>query len=400
MKKKMAPILILAYLMLSTQCIYLSDSRLSETIAPALAWSHTITEGQISSAIIDDGLAYYDIRLGGTPIRIEAYDLRAQQVQWAISKTTDTYLLSGDGKLFLLNESENILTAISKEDGTTVWHIPLPAQGYEYEMTFGDGLLFFGVGDLIYAIDATDGRILWQRPLPSSFRINQAWLGNSSVYRDYDALSYYDTLLYVRLWGDVQDQTMECMILAIDAFDGQERWRLTFDIPVPKESPPPMVASRPAFEGRSLFFGDWMGRIYLMDKDTGEIIWQDQSEFPIARPLLQDKRVYLPTRSSLLCLNSETGERLWSMSLSELRNRSPIRAVGDVIFFVADYWGERRTGLIVVNARTGELIDKLEIPLVDKCIGCVTALEVETGRLYMTQQQTIIAIDLLPLPEQ
>ncbi len=82
-----------------------------------------------------------------------------------------------------------------------------------------------------------------------------------------------------------------------------------------------MVASLPAFEDGHLFFGDWIGRIYLMDKDTGEIIWQGQSEFPIARPLLQDKRVYLPTRNSLLCLSSETGEQLWSMSTLGIANR-------------------------------------------------------------------------------
>ncbi len=238
MKKKMALILILTCPMLSMQCAYFSDTRLSETITAVLAWDHMITDGQISSALIDGGVAYLSIRVDGTPIRIEAYDLQDQQVQWAISRTTDTYLLSGDGKLFLLDENESILTAIFKEDGTTVWHIPLPARGYEYEMTFGDGLLFFGVGDIIYAIDAINGYILWQHLLPSGFRINQAWLGNSNVYRDYDALSYYDGMLYVRLWGNIQDQAMECMILAIDALDGEEIWRLTFDTPAPAESPP------------------------------------------------------------------------------------------------------------------------------------------------------------------
>lgn len=399
MQDRITLILALVCLALTTECAVLSDHHLAETIAPVLAWSYTVEDGQINSAYIGEGVAYLEIRMVGMPARVEAFDLADQRGRWTAFETTNVPLLLGDEKLFLLDRAEGILSAISAEDGVVIWRIPLPAQGYEYEVTFGDGLLFFGVGDVIYAIDVTDGHVLWQRTMPLSFRINQAWLG-TSVYRDYDALSYHDGVLYIRLWKAIEDQEREGLLLAMDTLDGQERWRFAFDVPALQESAPWMVASQPAFEGKRLFFGDWMGRIYLMDKDTGEIIWQDQSEFPIARPLLQDKRIYLPTPSSLLCLNSETGERLWSMSLSELRNRSPIRAVEDVILFVADYWGERRMDLIVVNARTGEVIDKLEIPLVDKCIGCVTALEVEAGRLYMTQQRTIIAIDLLTLPEQ
>ena len=394
MKDRITLILALVCLALATGCMRLSDRHPAETIVPALVWSYTIEDGQISSAYIEEKLAYLVIRMDGMPARVEAFDLADQQVRWVAFETTNVPLLLGDGKLFLLDRDEGVLSAISAEDGVAIWRIPLPARGYEYEIAFGDGLLFFGVGDSIYAIDATDGHVLWQRAMPLSFRINQAWLGTSAVYRDYDALSYHDGVLYVRLWEAIEDRAREGLLLTMDALDGRERWRFAFDVPAPQESPPCMVASRPAFEDGYLFFGDWMGRIYLMDEDTGKVIWQGQSEFPIARPLLQDKRVYLPTRSNLSCLNSETGEQLWSMSLSGLRIGSPIRAMGDAVIFIADYWGERRTDLIVVNARTGELINKLEIPLVEECGGCVTALAVEYGRLYVTWIRTIVAIDL------
>lgn len=408
MNNKIMLILTLVCSILAAKCTALSDSQPPDTddfipiktITPTLAWSHTITDGQINSALIEGRLAYLDIWMDGAPMRIEAYDLHTKQIRWVTFATTDAYLLSGDGKLFLLNQDKGALSAISLKDSKAVWHIPLPERGYEYELAFGDNLLFFGVGGKIYAISAADGRITWQQSLPSSFRINQAWLGKSNVYREYDALSHHDGMLYIRSCGPVQDQVIECQLLALDAFDGQERWRFMFSIPAPEESPPWLAASQPVFEDERLFFGDWTGQIYLMHKDTGEVIWQDSAEFPIARPLLRGKRVYLPARDSLLCLNSETGERLWSTPLSGLRIASPIRAMEDIILFIVDHWRGRQTELVLINARTGELTGGMEIPRVEECMGCVTALEVESDRLYMMQQQTIVAINLLTLPER
>jgi len=394
MKDRITLIFALVYLALATGCALLSDHHSAEAIVPALVWSYIIEDGRINSAYIEEGLAYLEIRVDGMSARVEAFDLADQQVQWVASEATNVPLLVGDGKLFLLNRDKGILSAISAEGGVAIWRIPLPAQGYEYELTFGDSILFFGVGDSIYAIDAADGRVLWQRATPLGFRINQAWLGTSTVYRDYDALSYHDGMLYIRLWEATRDRAREGLLLAMNALDGQEKWRLAFDVPAPQESPPWIVASRPTFDGRHLFFGDWIGRIYLMDKDTGEVVWQGQSEFLIAQPLLQDKRVYLPTRDSLLCLNSETGERLWSMPLPGLRIGSPIRATEDAVLFIADYWGERRTELMVVDVRTGELMDRLQISVVDECRGCVTSFEVDSGMVYATWGQTILAIDL------
>jgi outer membrane protein assembly factor BamB len=369
---------------------------LVEMIAPTLAWSQILAKERIGSALVEDGFAYFTIWAdeNSTTVGVKAYNLQSQLISWTTSETTDNYLLSGNGKLFLLDQGMGILSAISKEDGATAWHTPLPTQGYEYEMTFGSDLLFLGARGVIYAIDTTDGRIVWQHTLPLGFGVNSAWLGNSNVYRDYDALSYYDGLLYIRLWKvAIDSQTIECLLLAVNAIDGQEMWHFAFDIPAPKESHPQMIASQPAFEEELLFFSDWMGRIYLMDKNTGEIIWQSITEFPVVRPLLRDKHVYFPSRDSLLCLDFEMGERVWVTPLSGLRIVSPIRAVEDKVMFIVDHWREEQTELILIDSKNGELTGKLDIPLED-CRGCVTAFEVESDRVYITQQRTIVAIDL------
>jgi outer membrane protein assembly factor BamB len=433
MKKKLTLFIILISSMVVTGCIHLDDypsseienpvpeetvvptiaarsaddypsseidnSVSEETVAPTVAWSHTLTNGKIGSALIENGIAYFDIRTDETLTQIESYDLHNRQTRWVISEATDAPLLLGDEKIFLLNGDEGI-TAISVADGKIIWRVPLPKQGYdEYQMSFGNGLLYFSVRSIIYAMDANSGHILWQRSLPPDFRINQAWMGNTDVYREYDALSYYDRLLYVRLSGAAQNQTQKCLLLAIDALDGQEQWRFPFSIPTTKESPPFMVASRPTLEEGLLFFSDWTGRVYLMDKDTGKLIWQDAVEFPIARPLLRNGHIYIPTRNSLLSLSAETGEVIWSTSPLESSVTSPIRAMEDIILVLTNPLGERQTELTLINAMTGELIDKFEIPVAEECKGCIRALEVESGRLYMIQRQTIIAIDILPSPD-
>jgi outer membrane protein assembly factor BamB len=316
MKKKLTLFVIVVCSILITKCTYGSNGYHSDNnnpteteTVPAVTWSYTLTDGRIGSTIIDDKSAYFDAWTedGRQQTRIEAYDLEARQIRWAISETTDTYILLGDGKLFLLDRDQGILSAISAKDGEMVWNTSVPAQAYEYEMTFGGGLLFLGVQDVIYAVDTAAGHTLWKHSLPSNFKINQAWLGNTNVYRDYDALSYYDGLLYARLQGSTHDEITEALFLAMDAADGHEKWRLPFDVPATVESPLPMVASQPVFEGEFLFFGDWTGRIYLLNKDTGEVIWEDLAEFPVVRPLLKGERVYMATSRNLLSFDTETG---------------------------------------------------------------------------------------------
>lgn len=407
-KKTIMFFVVLLCSMSMMSCAHFTESHLSEnekgilaeTAAPTLAWSHALTNERIGSALIENGFAYFATwsDATSTTTEIKAYDLQAKSVRWATSETTDTHLLSGNGKLFLLDENRSVLSALAEEDGAIIWHISLPAQAHE--MAFGDDLLFLSIGEVVFAVDATDGQVAWQRPLPSGFGVNSAWLGNSNVYRDYDALSYYDDVLYVRLWHTaIGSQTIECLFLAMNAVNGLEIWRFAFDMPAPEESPPKMIASQPAFGGDYLFFSDWTGRTYLMEKDAGEIIWQGVSEFPVVRPVLRNKCVYLPTRDNLLCLDSATGERVWAASLSEVRIASPIRVVEDKVMFIVDHWREERTELVQINSETGELVSRLEIPLAKDCRSCITAFEVESDRLYIIQQRTLIAVDLLPWPE-
>jgi outer membrane protein assembly factor BamB len=406
-------ILIAACLVMAAGCGRSPDGHRPETsaappveaISPTVAWSQTIRDGQIASAVIEDGVAYYHFKneWESIPDRIKAYDLETWQTKWTIITTTHTHLLLGNDKLFLLDRDESVLSAISVEDGATVWRVPLPAKErpYRYELAFGSGLLFYSVRDLLYALDADDGRVMWRNVATSGFYINQAWGGASRTHQEYDALSYVDGVLYARLWGPTGGEDMESLILAMNASNGQEKWRFAFTIPSPAESGPKMAASRPAFEGNVLFFGDWGGRAHLLDKETGEIVWQkDIAMLPVVRPLLQDDRAYYATHPSLSCLSAGSGKELWSTSLSRVWIRSPIRVQAGVVMFVAEYFQEEQVKLVLLDNQTGDLVATVDMPMTGRCPRCVMAMEIEQNKLYVVREQSIVAIDLVLPPGQ
>lgn len=365
----------------------------TESPLPTVAWTYSMTGGQLGSTCMGDGVAYFDMRDDATQ-SIQAYDLQTRQLQWSTPLSTDVPLLLGSEELFLLNRNQGTLSAISRKDGSTIWQVSLPTQGYEYEMVFGDGVLFFGVGDVLSAIDAAGGQILWQRSLPSSYRINSAWLGQTYAYREYGALSYYNGGLFIRLWGSTEEQQKKCLLLAVDALDGQEKWRTEFEIPILEESPPPMVASQPAFESQSVFFIDWEGRAYLIEASTGKMIWEVDAEFPVARPLRQSEKTYVPIKNGLLCLDSNSGEELWSITFPKSHIVSPIRAFENAVAFITRHLSESETELFLIDNTTGDLISRSKMPAVEGCMDCVNALEIDSGKLYVVQSNTLVAVDL------
>lgn len=358
----------------------------------------------VNSALIYNGIAYYSLwteTAGGKPLGIQAYDLRDKKVRWMISNTTHHYLVLGDGRLFLiasLDDSQREITAIDIENGKTIWTVLVPSEGYEYEITYGDDKLFLGSGNTIYCLSASDGEVLWQKDLSPGSNIDIAWFGNTLVYSDYSALGYYDGFLYVRTSNSIDSQTLiNGQYVVLDSQNGDEKWKSEFKIPKPAESPPFAVASRPTFEGESMFFIDWTGRSYLVNSVSGELVWIANTSYPSSMPIFKNRKVcFITLQSEIICLDTETGHEIWKASFEGLRLASPLRTFENELLVVADNFGTQRSELLQVDLTTGEEKRHLVIPVLDECYSCVTAVNLDGGVLYLVLRHSIVAINLTP----
>jgi outer membrane protein assembly factor BamB len=357
-------------------------------------WSYTVTDGGLRSVHITDGVAYFQVQEDDATQFVQAYNLYTRKLLWSSAWATDIPLFSGGGALFLLDRDQHTLSAISQKDGSETWQVDLPAEGYEYELAFGNGILFLGAGDTIYAMDAMSGQTRWHRSLPSSYSINSAWLGQTHVYEDYAALSYHSGNLYVRLWGPLKEQLKECLFLAMDALNGQEKWRAEFEVPILGESPPPMVASRPVLDSHNLFFVDWAGQAYLVESGTGNMVWQVNAQFPSARPVWKGARVYIPFQNGLLCLDSTSGKEIWNTDFSESYIVSPIRIFDNTVVLLARHLLRDETEILLVDSTAGDVVSRYAMPATQGCADCITAIAIELSKLYVVQGRTLIAIDL------
>ena len=363
-------------------------------VGTRVLWTYALENVNIGSALIKDGYAYYDIWTGdGKSLGIQAYNLQRQSVRWTVPSVTYKYLLFGAGRLFLAPPEDAVdgfVTAINVDNGEMVWSTPPPTAGHNYEIAYGGGVLFVGYGNIVYGIDADNGNILWQTILPPNLRVNSAWFGGSTVYGEYGALEYHAEMLFVRL--STRDRGA---VIALNAENGSEIWRVDFEIHPMKESGPWMVASQPVFLDRSMFFVDWEEQAYMVETTTGKLLWQDEAKFPDVKPLTQCKQVYIPYYNGLRSLDIFTGDILWDKSLNLQSIRSPLYFVDNSLVAVLEGPGEY-SELVRFDTQTGQSTSILDLSTVDKCVGCVMAMEVTGQTIYIVFRHSIVAIDLLP----
>jgi len=376
-----------------------------KSIEASVDWIYTFpSDTRVDSALIHNGIAYYNLwteTAEAKPLGIQAYDLRNQKVRWTISLATYSYLVLGGERLFLISslaDLERKVTAVNIENGKTIWTTPIPSEGYDYEMAYGDNKLFSGNGNTIYCLSASSGELLWQKDLASDLNINIAWFGNTLVYSDYSALSFYGGNLYVRTSNSFDSRTfIEGQYMVMDSQNGAEKWKKAFKIPKPAESPPFAVASQPAFEGESMFFIDWTGRGYLMNTIRGELAWSTTTSYPASIPILKEHQVcFATTRSEIVCLDVESGHEIWNTSFDGLRLTSPLQMLEDDILVVADNYKTQHGELLQIDLRTGKEKQRLEMSMSDKCYSCVSAVNVDRGVLYLVLRHSIVAINLTP----
>jgi outer membrane protein assembly factor BamB len=170
------------------------------------------------------------------------------------------------------------LSALSLQDGKTVWSVPT-AEIVEPPAT-GDGLVFLAHPADVEALAARDGSTRWKVPFEGTvsapFLCESGWL------------------LVVTGQGRA---TM------LRAATGERLW--TRELPA-------AVHTRPAAAGTRVFLATEDGRLFALALESGEVVWE--KKLPAAATTLAPIGDRLYTGCSdrfFYCLSSDTGKRQW-----------------------------------------------------------------------------------------
>ena len=200
----------------------------------------------------------------------------------------------------------------------------------EFPPVVGYGLVYItNFAGRLFALDAETGRSVWDY---TSHRCGWA------------SPALADHLVYETFIGNHEcgSRVRDGEVAAFDAKTGRVRWRRRI---APTESSP-LVARR------TVYVGDWTGRIWAFDARNGRTRWTARLHGAVkGSPALDGHRLYIGTYGGeVVSLDARTGHVLWRSGGHGSIYSSPAVAYGRV------YIGSLDGGVYAFGATTGHLL--------------------------------------------
>lgn len=253
------------------------------------------------------------------------------------------------GRIFTV-DSEALLVATST-DGARLWSRDLtpsrdkPADATGGGIAYGNGKLFVSTGfGRLKAIDPANGLDIWEQ------RLQAVGSGTPTVYKD-------------RVYLVSGDDTA----WAINAETGKVDWRLSSVPDVTSIQSP----SAPAVNDKLAIFAFGSGEVQAAFRRGGVRLWDagisgQRAGYAAATisdisgdPVIDGRTVYAANHSGrLVALNIDNGQRLWTANEGAV---TPVWPVGGSVYLISE-----RNRLIRLDARSGEIIWAIELPLFKK----------------------------------
>lgn len=190
------------------------------------------------------------------------------------------------------------------------------------------------------ALDRKTGKVLWTAEWPGSLTVPFFAASNGSWIRATPALDG-DTL-YVAGMRD--------LLVALDATNGKERWRVDLMAQFKSELPAFGFVSSPLVRGDFVFVQAGGGLVKL-EKKTGKVVWRSledgggMSSSAFSSPVLGivggREQLLVQTRQKLCGLDPETGKLFWETEVPAFRGMNILTptVIGENIF-TSSYGGK------------------------------------------------------------
>ncbi|WP_423146273.1 PQQ-binding-like beta-propeller repeat protein [Rubrolithibacter danxiaensis] len=227
------------------------------TMKPADMYMEDLYDYFLSSPVINKDDKHLTVYFGSSDGNMYALDAESGELKWKF-KTNGIVRSSpalADNTLYF-GSWDTYMYALDAYTGKEKWKFKTGddpqyhlMEGIESSPAYDDGAIYFGSRDgYFYALDAGSGKLVWK------YSANGSWVVNTAAVKD--RIVYFGT-------------SDSFLFLALDAKTGKEKYHFKAN---------GYLYSSPAIAGNALYFGDYTGKLYALNLNSGE----RQDEFATA----------------------------------------------------------------------------------------------------------------------
>lgn len=295
------------------------------------------TEDENSAAVEDPWRTFQGS--AGRRGRADGSSPEDRSLEWTASigdRIQSGAVIDGNGRVYVVT-TDDVLYALSLEDGGTLWQRSLPTTGRT--PTIAGGRLFVSA-DRLYALNRKNGETKWTSNAGGGPAAAPAVHGDSvyvcgtdtSVYRidrsngdvrESSAPLDGDDPTMCAVGGDRivvgDDMGIYCLSLS-----GSRKW---YDRIYAQVSVAPTVAGDQAFAGTA------SGTMYAMDAESGDQLWDRKLGGAVEMsPAVDAEGVIVAAEKTLYKLRRISGDVMWETELEESSESSPV-VTDEAIYF-------------------------------------------------------------------
>ena len=237
-------------------------------------WERNAQEAIIGGVAVDGGMAYF----GSSDHRVYALDLATREMVWDAPFETGNWVWGTpavDEKTMYVGSMDHYVYALDRMTGTELWRQDVGASVLG-TVTLADDRLFVGSIDRrLHTLSAEDGQEAWRT------EVLEGWVWGEALVDE----------------GYVYFGTLGSTVHALSVGDGSSRWR---DVVTLEKGE--AVRAGPALLGKYLIVGTDLGRLYVIDMETGSTqdVYKDLAGSVLSRPAVEDDRVYVGTTAGTI----------------------------------------------------------------------------------------------------
>jgi len=232
-----------------------------------------------------------------------------------------------DGVVYLGSEA-GTLHAVEMETGRELWQFKTGGSVFHPPLVIGDLVLFGSWDGRLRAADRNSGKLVWD------FEAGRV---------DWEVHDIFINGIPTVLDGIAYFSSEDFNVYAVEIETGREVWRHSLD-DEPQARQIPIV-------DRVAYIGAWNGYLYAIDIDTGKRIWRsttddsgraslsDQVPFVTVVPIVTEEAVYFADwAGNLFAVDRVNGQQIWrfdpgAANSRHVGSRSFITLVGDVLYY-------------------------------------------------------------------
>ena len=250
------------------------------------------------------------------------------------------------GERLIVASNEGRVRALSKKSGRKIWEYDSGPDAILSSPVIQSCRVYFGTMDEhVVCLSAESGKMIWKRKLEGSVIATGTFAGKKERL----------------ILG-----TGKGKLYALSPMTGKTEWVYQTGN---------LIKATPAYDGQRLFFGAWDGCFYALDAETGEEAWKLKMQTPhfspaTCNPKVIDGKVIIVTHDYRThCLNSGTGERIWSFPdrdvqynyASEVVSRCKPSYSSAIFYQGVAYLGSLTGHVVGFDLETGKQSFELEV---------------------------------------